>query len=143
MFIGEAKFPQPQTLMTLLSRDGELAPSLFHRTHHSLAQDIGTATTHEVFFSDGRSKITVGQRCVVPTRIVQGGRGAKAHLSKGQKRWEQQGCEVLLDGREGQANWTMTFSKVVSVSTLGETAQLAPQECRNYPAHAGGGSWRY
>ena len=44
----------------------------------------------------------------VPARTVQGGEGGKAHLLTGQKEWEQQGWEVLLDAKEAQVDWMRT-----------------------------------
>ena len=45
---------------------------------------------------------------------MQGGKGRKAHLVKGQKRWEQQGCEVLLDAREKQVIQMRTSQRSAS-----------------------------
>ena len=64
-----------------------------------------------LFFSDGRGKIMVSQRYDVPARIVQGGQGGKAHPSEGTKKWEQQGCEVLLDAREAQVTRMRTSQR--------------------------------
>ena len=62
------------------------------------------------------------RRCDVQARMVQGGQGGRTTQSEGTKKWEQQGCEVLLVAGEAQALWMRT---------------LSPQERRNNPcSHA-------
>ena len=50
-------------------------------------------------------------------RIVQGGQGGQKHTVKEPpKKWEQQGCEVLLDAREAQVVWMRTVQRSTTQS---------------------------
>ena len=68
-----------------------------HPRAHSCREYDACATILPYFFIVIRSKITVRERYYVPSEIVR-----ESTLSEGTKKWEQQGCEVLLDAKEAQ-----------------------------------------